>query len=124
MKGPTTGPRRVHRASRASTGRGHADRCWRSLPSAAPRRGFAQGPRAPRDGGTLPEGPRVLGDPAGLPPSEALPSRAPGDGPPYLNLLNLVLNPLDGVAVDVIAGVHLLPADHLGPDHCEAKARR
>lgn len=42
----------------------------------------------------------------------------------YLYLLDFVLDPFDGVAVDVVPGVHLLLADGLGPDHCEAKTRQ
>ena len=36
---------------------------------------------------------------------------------PYLNLLDVVLDPLDGVAVDVIPRVHLFSSDYFGPDY-------
>lgn len=48
----------------------------------------------------------------------------PGDSLPYLYLLDLILNPLDGVAVDVVPGVYFLYADRFGPNHCKIKTRR
>lgn len=63
-----------------------------------------------------------LGDPVSFPALPALcPVEWPGDGHPHLYLLDLVLDPLDGVAVDVVPGVHLLLTDHFGPDHCETQ---
>lgn len=39
----------------------------------------------------------------------------------YLYLLDLILNPLDGVAIDVIPGIHLLLTHCFGSDHCKAQ---
>lgn len=42
----------------------------------------------------------------------------------HLYLLDLILNPLDGVAVDVVPRVHLLLTDRFGPDHYICIAKR
>lgn len=86
---------------------------------------LSRDPAAPRDGRTLPHGRHPLWDPASLPTLPTLcPMEQLGDGHPYLYLLDLILNPLDGVAIDVVPGVHLLLADHFGPDHCKTHRRR
>lgn len=39
----------------------------------------------------------------------------------YLDLLDVILDVFDGVAVDVIANVNLLASNHLCPDNCKEK---
>lgn len=83
---------------------------------------LSRDPVAPRGGRTLLHGLHPPWDPTSRPtlcPMEQL-----GDGHPYLYLLDLILNPLDGVAVDVVPGVHLLLTDHFGPDHCKTQRHR
>lgn len=44
-----------------------------------------------------------------------------GGAGPDLDLLDVVLDPLDGVSVDIVPRVHLLLPDHLRADHCGDK---
>lgn len=44
-------------------------------------------------------------------------------GQGYLYLLDLILDPLDGVAIDIIPGIHLLLAHCFGPDHCKTQTQ-
>lgn len=39
----------------------------------------------------------------------------------YLNLFNVILDPFDGVSVDVIASVDLLPSDQFCSDNLQKK---
>lgn len=42
-----------------------------------------------------------------------------GLGWSHLDLLDIVLDPLDGVSVDVVPRMHLFLSDHLCSDHCK-----
>lgn len=37
---------------------------------------------------------------------------------PYLNLLDVILDSLDGVTIDIIPRIHVFSSDYFGPDYC------
>lgn len=44
--------------------------------------------------------------------------------PTYLDLVDVILDLFDGVAIDVVANVNLLASNHLRPDNCKEEEKK